>query len=315
MNQGTVHFRFGVEPGEIDLDNITIIDKETGVKVAGVYDFENDDDFTKHWETWHEVVEGQQIATVNTADGIGVDGSRGLQVRIVNNLSGRFTDFHLFHERCLDFVKGKTYVLTFDARSSSSRSLRIAFYRPAEPAYLCLGQCGKDVLDSQVKLAAESGVNFVSFLSNERIWPDANGKLDFTKLDQVCDVILRANPDALLIPRLELDPDSAWLDANPDEREIWRNAGKDHDAQGWNWPSLYSVKYRQTANQTLAAIIRHLEEKYGDSIAGYHPCGKNTEEWFTPNTWSEGDAGFATIDRLAFLKWLKTKYQNVENLR
>ncbi len=315
LKQGTIHFRFGVNPGEIDLDNITLIDKETGTKLAGPYDFENDDDFTKHWETWHEVVDNQRIATVNTADGVGVNGSRGLQIKIVKSLPDRFTDFHLFHERCLDLVQGKTYVLSFDARSSNSRSLHIAFYRPAEPAYALLGRCGKDVLDHQVRLAADAGVNFVSFISNERIWPDANGKLDFTGLDQICDVILRANPNALLIPRLELNPNPAWLKANPHEREIWRNAGKDHDRQGWDWPSLCSEKYRQTANQTLAAIIRHLEEKYGDSIAGYHPCGQNTDEWFTPNTWTEGDAGFSEHDRRAFREWLKAKYHEVEKLR
>jgi len=314
QGMGTLHFRFGPALGEINLDNISVVDKETGANLAKTYDFEDDKDYSEHWQTWHEVFEDQRIASVMPADGAGTAGSRGLQIKILHAPEGKSPDFHLFHDKTLDFVQGRTYVVSFDARASALRRTRVSCYRPASPLFIPIGHCGKNVLESQVRLAATAGVNFVSF-PYPGIWPDANGALDFDKSDEFCDLILEANPNAILIPRISLRPTLEWLNQYPEAREIWRDAGADSDGQGWDWPTLNSEIYCKTANETLASIVKHLEERYGDSIAGYHPCGQNTSEWFTPNTWSAGSAGFAEVDRLAFQKWLKRKYGDVVSLR
>lgn len=313
--KGTIHFRFGIAPGEIDIDNFAITEKETGKIVAGPYSFEDKEEFSQNWQVWHDVFEGRRVASTAIEKGVGTDGSRGLRVKIFQIPENQSPDFHLYHAPTLDIVQGKTYVVSFDARSSNPRNVRVVLYRPESPVFARVGSCGKNVLESQVKLAAGAGVNFVSFMPRQLIWIDSNGACDFSELDSLCDMILKANPHALLIPRLRLDPPPAWLAANPDVREVWHNAGADHDRQGWNWPSLSSEKYRKTANATLAAIVRHMETKYGDSVAGYHPCGQNTSEWFTPNTWTAGDAGFSEVDRVAFRNWLKNKYSDVESLR
>ena len=313
--KGTIHFRFGTAPGEIDLDNFTIVEKETDRIVAGPYSFEDDEDYAKNWRVWHDVFNELKVASTTVEDNVGTDGSRGLRVKIFQIPANQSPDFHLHHTPTLDIVRGKTYVVSFDARSSNRRNVRVACYRPESPVFAKLGVLGKNVLESQVKLAADAGVDFVSFMPRQRIWPDSDGSLDFSELDSLCDLILKANPRALLIPRLRLDPTPAWLAADPGALEIWHGAGADYDRQGWNWPSLNSEKYRKTANETLAAIIRHMETKYGDSVAGYHPCGQNTSEWFTPNTWTAGDAGFSDVDRDAFRDWLKRKYADVESLK
>ena len=315
LKRGTIHFRFGSQPGEVDIDNFEIVEKGSNRIVAGPYSFEKDEEYAKNWRVWHDVFNELRVASVGVQDGTGTDGSRGLHIKLFPVPEGKTPDFHLYHFQNLDIERGKTYLVRFDARSSVPRNVRVACYRPESPIFAKLGVCGKNVLESQVKLAASAGVDFVSFMPRKRIWPDSKGALDFEELDSLCDLILKANPRALLIPRLKLDPTPEWLAANPDALEIWHNAGADHDRQGWNWPSLCSEKYRRTANTTLAAIVRHLEEKYGDSVAGYHPCGQNTSEWFTPNTWTEGDAGFSDVDRDAFRSWLKKKYADVEALR
>ncbi|NQT20218.1 MAG: hypothetical protein HQ592_10980 [Planctomycetes bacterium] len=41
-----------------------------------------------------------------------------------------------------------------------------------------------------------------------------------------------------------------------------------------------SPEYPRDAAERLAALVSHLEEKFGGSMAGYHPCGQNAGEWF-----------------------------------
>lgn len=313
--KGTMHFRFGTLPGEIDLDNVKIVDKETGALIAGPFSFDSQDEFTKNWTAWHDVYKGERIATLGVEAGVGEDNSNGLKIVIEKQFANENPDFHLYVNQNLDIVAGRTYVVSFDVRSSVPRRLNVAFYRPDSPTFVSLGSFGRNVLENQVKLAAKAGVNFVSAQDRGSLWAKEDGTIDFSGLDATCDSILRANPNALLIPRLGLDPPVAWLNANPDAREVWHNAGHDVDGQGWDWASLSSDKYRKVANETLAAIVRHMEEKYGNSVAGYHPCGQNTNEWFTPNAWGAGDAGFAQADVDGFREWLTRKYADDSSLR
>ena len=46
-----------------------------------------------------------------------------------------------------------------------------------------------------------------------------------------------------------------------------------------------SPAYRRDAAERLAALVAHLEAKFGDRVAGYHPVGQNTGEWFYQDTW------------------------------
>ena len=66
---------------------------------------------------------------------------------------------------------------------------------------------------------------------------------------------------------------------HPDDAMVWDTPGQ---------PASFVVaspEYRRDAAASLAALVRHLEEKFGPSMAGYHPCGQNTGEWFYQETW------------------------------
>lgn len=315
QGEGTIHFRFGSLPGVIALDNISIIEKSTGRQVAGPFTFEQDSDYTANFETFHEHFHDTEIAHVKIQNGIGPDKSRALVIRINEYDQDLKPDFHLYHIRNLTLYKDVVYTVKFDVRSTTQRSLAVNLYRPASPAFIKIGSVGRDIFASQIKLAAKAGVNFVSFNPITPVWPHVDGTYDWTTLDAACDAALKANPDALLIPRLRLNASKEWLEAHPDAKAIWMKAGADHDGQGWDWATPASPEYRKTACEALTAAIRHLEEKYGSSIAGYHPAGQNTSEWFTPNTWTEGYPGFSTADRNAFRQWLRKRYSDVAALR
>ncbi|MCX6908559.1 MAG: beta-galactosidase, partial [Verrucomicrobia bacterium] len=167
---------------------------------------------------------------------------------------------------------------------------------------------GNPTLESQVKLASETGVNMVSFLLRDW-WKTPEGKWDYQRLDEICDRILLANPHALLIPRPGLNAPKWWLEQNPDENIVWKNNNPQQKENGWCWASPASIKYRREACRAMAEFVRHMEEKYGPSVVGYHPYGQNTGEWFTPNTWLAGDADFGQAGLNAWRVWLKKKYR------
>ncbi|MDO5579756.1 MAG: beta-galactosidase [Planctomycetia bacterium] len=311
---GTFHFRFGRLPGDIVIDNFSIQEKDTGKYAAGPYSFEKESDFTDHWKFWHDQYKGTVIAALGVEKNAGENGSGGLAVHIQNTPVNLPVDFHIYHKWNLDFQKGKTYTVRYSIRSSvPNRKVQMGIYRAGNP-HIMIGYCGS-ALEDQVKLAAKSGVHLVSFMFPQKTWMKEDGSYDWSIIDSICDSILRANPKALIIPRPKVDAEKWWLDANPDERIVWKNDSGNNMPLGKDWASVSSKKYRKAACEVLEKTIDHLEKKYGSSIAGYHPAGQNSQEWFTPNTWTKGYSGFASVDRIAFREWLAKKYQSDQNLR
>ena len=50
----------------------------------------------------------------------------------------------------------------------------------------------------------------------------------------------------------------------------------------------------------MAIVVpgRSLEARFGDHVAGYHPCGQNTGEWFYEGTWDSPLSGYAAADQV-----------------
>ena len=77
--------------------------------------------------------------------------------------------------------------------------------------------------------------------------------------------MLQANPKALLLPRIGMDPPAWWRQAHPDDVMQWEDGRRESCV-------VASPQYRRDAAERLAALVTHLEEKFGDHVAGYHPC-------------------------------------------
>ena len=65
---------------------------------------------------------------------------------------------------------------------------------------------------------------------------------------------------------------------------------------------------RRAAAARLAALVAHLEARFGEQVAGYHPCGQNTGEWFYEGSWNRPLSGYAPADRAAWRAWLAQRY-------
>ncbi|MGA2502166.1 MAG: beta-galactosidase, partial [Tepidisphaeraceae bacterium] len=131
---------------------------------------------------------------------------------------------------------------------------------------------------------------------------------DWAASDAQCQTVLRANPNALLLPRIGIGAPAWWRKAHPDELMQWED-GHRNDA------AVASPRYLRDAAERLAALVTHLEEKFGDHVAGYHPTGQNTGEWFYIDTWARPLNGYAPADLAAWHLWLAARYADDAALR
>jgi hypothetical protein len=294
-NMGTMHFRFGNEPGDIFLDDIHVIDLDTGRDLIPRCDFESGpESFKRDWTFWPTGA-ANTVGTPTVEPGAGRDGSAALRVRLKAPPSGHWPDFHIYHHSNLAISKDHRYRVSFWVRATSARQLMLAFYQPGQH-FVHLGG-PPDCFGAQIKLAAEVGVNFVSFPC-PMPWPKPGVEADWSGADAACETVLRANSKALLLPRVGMNPPPWWREAHPDDVMQWEDGRRDHMV-------VASLRYRRDAAERLTALVTHLEEKFGESVAGYHPCGQNTGEWFYEDTWRRPLSGYAPADAAAWKKWLK----------
>ncbi len=298
--KATMHFRFGQTPGEIWLDDLHVRDVTAGQDVIPVQDFESGvEGFQRAWTFWPP---GAQ----NTVGTIRVDGkkgraeSAGLGVMLRNPADGHWPDFHIYHHANLALRAGHRYQVRFWCRAEPVRDLTIAFYRPGQ-TFTYLGG-PPSPFGSQIKLAAGAGVDFVSFPVGLP-WPKPGEPVDWTGVEAECQTVLDANPQALLLPRIGMEPPAWWREAYPDNVMVWDQGPQKHSGA-----VVASPDYRRDAAARLSALVAHLEEKFGDRTAGYHPCGQNTGEWFYQDTWGPALNGYAPGDLRAWRRWLAERY-------
>ena len=303
----TMHFRFGQMPGEIDLDDIQITDVDTQWDVMPTRTFEGGAaEFARDWAVWPEGA-ANTVGAVRVASGVGEGGSAGLHISIKAPANGAWPDFHLHSGYTLALTQGHHYHVSFWIRADAPRALTVAFYRPGATFTYLGGPAQPDVFSSQIKMAADAGVPFVSFILWRLPWPAPGQAADWTEVDAVCDAALRANPHALLVPRIATNAPDWWQKAHPGEMMRWE------DSPGGNHPAVpvpTSPVYRREAGARLAALIAHLEGKYGEHMAGYHVAGQNTDEWFYQDSWGHALNGYAPADLTAWRRWLGTRYKS-----
>jgi beta-galactosidase len=309
----TFHFRFGKIPGRIALDNVRLTEAATGLAVSGPYTFDDGKPFAADWRFWPPK---NDVAAVGIQPGAGKAGA-GIAVDLhAPKDGGEWPDFHLYHSANLPLSVDKEYRFQCDLRSDTPREVCIAFYKPGNP-YIFLGGGGSDVFASQIKLAASAGVNLISF-SVGAIWDESGrgAKVAADALDETCRYVLRANPKALLLPRIGMDAPASYSESHRDEcigRRDAKGAVVSGEMLGYTTPS--SQGYRALAAAALERTVKHLQATFGDSYAGCHPCGQNTGEWFTPRSWYHDRVGFSPCERAAFRGFVAAKYKDDEALR
>jgi len=302
---GTLHFRFGHAAGDVFLDDIRIVDAASGEEVAPGADFESGrDSFARQWTFWPPGA-ANTVGTATVEPSVGAAGSAGLQVRLREPPGGQWPDWHIYHLPNLAITRGRRYRVTFWARAEPARDLTVALYRPGDPFVHLGGPAGP--FAAQIRMAAAAGVDFVSF-PLAMPWPAPGEPVNWQAADDLCAEVLDANPRALLLPRFGADPPDWWRKAHPDEVMTWEDGSRQHHAV------VASPLYRREAAARVAALVEHLESRFGGHMAGYHSCGQNTGEWFYQDTWGTRLNGYAPADTRAWRAWLRERYRTDASL-
>jgi hypothetical protein len=305
--KATMHLRFGQTPGEVCLDDIRVVDADTKEEVLPRCDFEQGaGSFGTRWTFWPPGAKNT-VGTVAVKPDAGRGGSAALGVTLKAPPDGHWPDFHIYSHQNLGLKRGHRYQVSLWVRAEPERDVMIAFYRPGATFTFLGGP--PSPFEAQIRLAAQVGVDFVSFPVHLP-WPKPGQKIDWTTPDVQCQTVLDANPRALLLPRIGMDPPPWWREAHPQDMMAW-----DRGPQEYTGAVVASPQYRRDAAERLAALVAHLEEKFGDRIAGYHPCGQNTGEWFYADTWRPGLNGYAEADLRAWRGWLQERYRDDASLR
>jgi len=300
----TLHFRFGQVPGEVFLDDIQVAEVDGHGEVLRRCDFEGGEaSFERDWTFWPQGA-ANTVGSIAVAPGAGRDGSAALRVTLKAPLDGHWPDFHVYHHPNLALIEGHRYRVNLWVRAQPARTLTLAFYQPGDP-FIFLGG-PEDCFGRQIALAAKAGVDFVSF-PIDLPWPAPGRQPDWHAAELACKVVLNANPHALLLPRVPMDPPDWWRQANPDDVMQWEDGRRDK-------ASVASPRYRQDVARRVAALVEHLEARFGNQVAGYHPCGQNTGEWFYDRAWESSLSGYSPADLAAWRVWLKRHYGSDESL-
>lgn len=140
-------------------------------------------------------------------------------------------------------------------------------------------------------------------------WWLGEGEYDFARIDRRFRAILAADPNAMILPRLKLNPPQWWLSSHPDE------ISREEDGTSGKQASLASLVWEEAYERMLRDVVRHIESsEYAGRIIGYHPAGGGSSEWFW---WGKsGRVDYSPAARRRFRGWLEERYQGeVQALR
>lgn len=305
QGSGTLHFRFGSLPGLALLDGVRITDVDAS-KTIFTCDFETDQEFSANWSIWPPD-DRNTVGQVERRPDSGKDGTGCLSIRLKEPPNGQWPDFHIYSRPSLPIVRGRHYRVTFWIQADATRKVAVALYRPGSPFVLLGGPPGP--FRSQVRLAAEAGVNLVSF-PIPMPWPKPGESENWAAVDAACREVIESNPNALLIPRIPMDPPAWWIQAHPEHAMKWDRPGQSRIPA-----SVASPLYRQEAAARLSQLVSYLEKVWGEHVAGYHPCGQNTGEWFYEDTWLAALSDYSIVTTQAWREWLTKKYVTDETLQ
>ena len=189
-------------------------------------------------------------------------------------------------------------------------------YMTYTPNSRYFGQFGeKDVhIYSFSSTPSESGYGLAT---TTWIAPD---KYDYSNLDERVNMVLKADPDAYIFPRIYLHSPKWWDEKYPDELvTIDPGDGKPvpfYHPGGKRVPSWASETWRRDTADAIRKYIAHIKSMpYSNRIIGYHIASGTTEEWMMWGGNEDQWANYSKPNLESFRRWLKKKYVNVENLR
>ncbi len=179
--------------------------------------------------------------------------------------------------------------------------------------------------ESYLKALLDAGIK-VHFPICDNEWKDPQG---FEKFSRLAHRILDLDPQAILIPRLSLDPPDHWMHEHPEECITFENGtpymiintkiGRTYTpkiTENLKY-SLASTAWQERAEDAMAAFIRKVAASdFGHRVAGYFFTAAETEEWYYTVTYDRRYHAhdFSRPMVKYFTEFLREKYKTDEAL-
>jgi len=303
-----VHIRLATGPGAVWVDDARFYE--------GAFrpDAENEQLRCGDWECSRAEADQAWTLFVKTEAGAKAEWTFDATTRRTGEQSGKVaieepgqTAWHVhLYQTGLTVRKGQRYTFSLWLKGDRERQAEIQVLHHGPPWRIYSG-AEDSPMDRQVRLAAAAGVHLHSF-GLGMPWPRPGEEPDFSRVDEMLEQVIKADPDGLLLPRFGVDPPGWWYDEHPDEALEFDD--------GQRRPvCVASRPWRRQMVGHVRALVAHCEAKYGDRMLGYHPCAQHTGEWFYPRTWEARHSGFSHAMQRGFAAWLEAKYGNVQALR
>ena len=137
---------------------------------------------------------------------------------------------------------------------------------------------------------------------------------DFSIIDQRVAMILQANPQAYIFPRLYLHAPKWWCNEHPDDVVIAEKPDGTRyvfpHTSGRPAPSWASQAWREDTIKGLRKLIEYVEESpYANNFIGYHLASGTTEEWMMWGSNENAWVDYSPANIKYFRKWLSDKYK------
>ncbi|ARN56680.1 beta-galactosidase trimerization domain-containing protein [Sedimentisphaera salicampi] len=145
-------------------------------------------------------------------------------------------------------------------------------------------------------------------------WPEEN-KYDFSKMDWRIKTVLKVNPQAKIIIRIQAESMNPewWLKANPEGVSKY-GLVRGHEIDPAKHatppsPSLGSDFWETAGCDAINALAQHvLEQDYAHNIIGYLPTAYNSNEWFFRSYSDLRVSDLCPVMQKAFNEYLQNKY-------
>ena len=308
----TFHLRFFTIPQTILLEDFEVFDETAGEFLIPPTTFANSTPEKPLPDGWgaFPLNETNTVATLELLRRPPEDGGDALKLTLATpSTKTPWPDFHLYtRPRKMQLFAGHRYRVTLRVNASVESGVVQETYRPDNRAYEMLmydlpDDGSPNVLQRQIALAHDSGVDLIS-VQCEMPWTRPGEATDWSRIDHEIAEVLAANPEALVVPRLRLDPPTWWLNEHLDDRMEFREPTYRHQP----FVSVSSRPWRELARNQLRDTILHLEKHFPGRIAGYHPGGQTSYEWFYHDSHGQNYFGYSPCEVAAFRKWLTRHY-------
>lgn len=185
-------------------------------------------------------------------------------------------------------------------------------YAPKSRHYEQFGNIGVDLASFQ------TSANYNLYWFDPPVWISRDS-FYYGRLDELMNMVVDANPNVYIFPRVYLFSPPWWDEENPDELMKYNDGSVEkpigHIRPGTRkvtLPSWSSQKWREDTGLCVRKFIEHVRSQpYGKRVIGYMMAGGGTEEWYY---WSRR-LDYSKPHLEGFKKWLKKKYGTVSELR